>query len=562
MKILIVDDHSYNRDILACILQDAGHECLEAVNGAEACEVFAANSHIEFVLMDVNMPVMDGFAATRSIRAMTEENLVTIIFVTALDNTEVTVKCLESGGDDFVPKPVNEDILLSKIAAHQRQQCTFNRLKAVNQELVYHQSLMDREHKIVEHVFAQGAKRNGTYCANVRHHSSSMSLFNGDLVLTAPSPAGGAYVLIGDFTGHGLSAAIGSLPVTEIFYDYAARQISVSQMAREINNRLRNLLPMGMFFCACILSVDASGKELFFWAGGMNDLACVLPGETSVVTLCGDHMPLGILEDYEFNDTSQLHNLAPGSKIYVYTDGINEAKNSQGEEFGHDAVYACLLENPNDAIEKITEAVKAFEGTSDQSDDFTLVEVTCCPVRHFALDTGELVDVGAKFRNVECFPWGLSAYLAADDLRRTDAVQQLLAFVGTIQGVELHQDKLFMIVSELYSNALEHGVLGLDSALKDTMEGFEEYYRLRETRLQEVDNHFIELRFQYLRSTPNQLRLTMTDSGKGFDVKSVKQDIVNNSERYGRGMSLLQSLCNELLYSNNGRTVTAVYHFS
>ena len=58
-------------------------------------------------------------------------------------------------------------------------------------------------------------------------------------------------------------------------------------------------------------------------------------------------------------------------------------------------------------------------------------------------------------------------------------VQQILAFIGTLKGVELHKDKLFMIASELYNNALEHGILKLPSELKNTVGGFEAYYQQR-----------------------------------------------------------------------------------
>lgn len=561
MKILIVDDHSYNCEILSCILQDAGHVCVEAKNGAIACEVITADQAIEFVLMDVNMPVMDGYEATRRIRLLTQGRLVTIIFVTGLDNSEVTVKCLEAGGDDFVPKPINQDILLSKISAHNRQRGYFNQLKSANDELLYHQSMMNREHKIVEHVFMQNGKRNDTYCVNVKHHTSSMSLFNGDLVLSSPSPAGGVYILIGDFTGHGLSAAIGSLPVTEIFYDYAAKQSSVAQMARQINTRLHSLLPMGMFFCACIMHLNASGRELSLWSGGMNDMVCQLPGEPELVRLTGDHMPLGILEKHEFNELTQLHTMPLGTRIYVYTDGINEVTNAEGSEFGHAQVERLILENRVDTIAGIVSAVLEFQGASAQSDDFSLVEILCEPVLHFSKTTHAGIDVGAKYRQVESFPWELAVDLTAQDLASIDIVQQLLSLVGSLQGVELHQDKLFIITSELFSNALEHGVLGLDSALKSTPDGFARYYSLREQGLARLKDEFIKLRYQYIRGAPNQIRLTITDSGPGFDYQSMVRDMDTNEDNHGRGLHLLRNLCADLLYSDGGRTVTALYYF-
>lgn len=151
--------------------------------------------------------------------------------------------------------------------------------------------------------------------------------------------------------------------------------------------------------------------------------------------------------------------------------------------------------------------------------------------------------------------------LESIDLQRSDIVNQLVAFLGTIQGVDLHQDKLFTIVSELFSNALEHGVLNLDSSIKSTAEGFEEYYRCREQRLQEISDKQIHIALRYVHDTPNRVELDITDSGQGFDFNSVLTLQEDTEALHGRGIALLQTLCSKLEYSEGGRKVTAHYEF-
>ncbi len=566
MKALVVDDNAFNRDILSYILEDAGHQVIQAGNGAEACQVFEGQADIEFILMDVNMPVMDGFEATQIIRAMAGDTPVSIIFVTAWDNPEITVKCLEVGGDDFVPKPINEQILLSKIKAHQRSQALYLNLKRTNEDLLYHQCMVEREHKIVEHVFAQCAQRQTSYCKNVQQHSSPSSMFNGDLVLTAPAPNGGVYVLAGDFTGHGLSAAIGSLPVTEIFYDYARRQRSIAQMAREINKRLHTLLPLGMFFCCTLLFVDPQGETCMVWSGGMNDLV-VRPADNSPLQfLHAAHMPLGILMDEEFDDLVQLHKFKLGTRLYIYTDGINEATDSKGRELGHEPVWAAIGSgNARETLEDIVELVKTFEGDTTQHDDFTLVEVIFSPLLHMDKITHQPLDMAAEHMRVDSFPWRLTARLNEDDLRRTDMIQQILAFIGTIQGVELHKDKLFMIASELYNNALEHGVLKLSSALKNSVGGFEEYYRERAERLANLHAGHIDVDFTFVRGEPNEVHMVVSNSGEGFNFRQYlpsENDALDSSTgNHGRGIQLLRQLCKSFDFDHGGCTAKAVYQF-
>ena len=566
MKILIVDDHAYNRELLVFILEDEGHECVEAENGQLACEAFAADEDIQLILMDVNMPVMDGVESAKTIKKISPDRFVTIIFVTALDNADVLVQCLDAGGDDFVPKPINEGILLSKLKAHARNQSMYNSLKSVNEELEYHKRLMDREHRIVEHIFSNDVGIKETTCDNISGYTSPASLFNGDLLISAPSPAGGAYLLIGDFTGHGLSAAVGSLPVSSIFYDCASRQESVGSIARVRNRILLLLLPQGMFFCAALLYIEPDGKQIQFWMGGMNDIVCRRPGVHDLLKLQSLHMPLGVMEEDEFDERIELVTLPSDTALYIFTDGINESRNLEDDEFGLDRIDT-IVSAGGPVIDALVAAVRQFTKGCEQADDVTVVEVLCSPVIHRSSSTKKVTDVGADYRNAKSFPWKLNMRLTADDLRSSDIVLQVGKFLGTIQGVELHQDKIFTIISELYSNALEHGVLKLSSSLKETPDGFDEYYRLRGQRLNDIDSEYIVIEMQYIRgasdcSKPNKLKIVITDSGEGFDVAGRAARQMDSDASHGRGLSLLDTFCESLEYTDNGRTATAIYAFT
>ena len=563
MKILVVDDHAYNRDLLNFILEDEGHECVEAHDGRHACELFEQHEDLDIILMDVNMPVMDGLQAASVIKESSSERFVPIIFVTALDDTSSLGRCLDAGGDDFVPKPVNESVLIAKINAHARTQKIYTQLQDANKSLEYHRRLMDREHSIVEHVFKRGAERVKSTCDNVKAYSSPMSMFNGDLVLQTPSPSGGVYVLMGDFTGHGLAASIGSLPVNEIFFSFAKHQASVSRMAEEINRRLVDLLPVGMFFCATIVHMNPAGSEISIWAGGMNDAICGKKNGGKIKNYPGAHMPLGILSEEEFDDSATIIPLDKDERIYFYTDGVNEASNSKGDEFGITRIEEIVSLGGDNVIQRIRREVIEFQEDVGQSDDLSMFGIFAGPVIHRDKESKDVIDFAKDWNQAESFPWNLIIRLEDADLKKTSVVDQVMNFVSSIQGIEVYQDKIFTIVSELYSNALEHGVLGLDSSIKNSADGFEEYYRLREERMNELNGQYIELILLYVRGAPNRLEIVLTDSGKGFDIEKLNSDLSQDKENdsHGRGLGLLNRLCSHLEYSNNGRTARAVFEF-
>ena len=562
MKILVVDDQAYNRELLASVLEDNGHKVMFGINGEEACEAVEKHPDIDLILMDVVMPVMDGLEATRAIKSKLGEKILPILFVTALDNEDGLTACLEAGGDDFVPKPVSEGVLVSKIAAHQRSKLIYDKLAKANHELKYHRTMMDREHSIVDHIFTQVGKRNRTYCKNFEVYTSPNSLFNGDVVLASPSPSGGAYALVGDFTGHGLAAAMGTLPVSEIFHQNVINQASVSKIASDINQRLEHLLPSNMFFCAAIFEIDYLGQSLTLWMGGMNDLILIEKGEKKLSKVTSLHMPLGILSEEAFDDTPQLVDLKDFGRMYICTDGVIEAENKLQEPFGEERLEKVLLEKSSNTVSELVDAVNAFAKNETLNDDVSIFEFRTGGMVHCSKENDEPVDIGKAYHSAQSVPWDLSISLEGKELNATSVVDQIMAFVSSIQGIELHQDKIFTIVSELYSNSLEHGVLGLDSSLKATADGFEEYYNLRQSRLEKLEDQFIHIQFKFLKGNPNSVELCIEDSGQGFDIDAVNERLRNDEDAHGRGLTLLASLCSELEYSNHGKTVRAVYELT
>ncbi len=556
MKVLVVDDSQDNRELLEYILEDEGFVCVHAKNGREACEKYKSDREINLILMDVSMPEMDGLEATRRIKSVRANDLITIIFVTALNDPSVLQECLNAGGDDFVAKPVDENVLLAKINAHRRTSILYSSLKQAKKELEYHKRVIDREHAIVERIFDRSTHRTSTYCSNVKSYSSPMSMFNGDITLVAPSSSGGVYCLVGDFTGHGLASAIGTLPVMDVFYRMSKKHRSIGVIAKELNRSLVDVLPENMFFCAAICYVDNMGRSMSLWAGGMNDVLRL--SQNTLTEISSEHMPLGVLSECEFDETPLVLDLAQGERIYIYTDGVNEATNSAGVDFGVDGIKEVLLSGKEDLLSELVDAVHHFEA-GVRNDDISVMEITAGPLVHCSKSDDKPVDYKALSNQVDSYSWKFAMRLDGAELASTNIVDQIMALISSIDGLEFHQEKLFTIISELYSNALEHGVLRLSSSLKSTVDGFEEYYRLRAERLLSAEEEFVELSFCFNKAHPCTVEITITDSGCGFNYQAVSESIVGEYCSYGRGLPLLRHLCSELVYSNSGRTVKAVY---
>ena len=367
--ILIVDDIGSNRILLSKMLAHMGFKSIEATNGQEAVEQFK-NASPDLILMDINMPVMNGYEASTAIKEITGENHVPIIFVTALSADLSLTDALQSGGDDYVNKPIDFRILESKIAAHLR-------IRELNQKILSHNHELLCEQETVEHFFNKALSQSHLDPRYVNYHLSPMSAFNGDILLAEKGPNGSLYLMLGDFTGHGLRAAMGTLPVTQIFFPLAQQGAAIGDIAAKLNQQLFDVMPLGMFCAATLVELDQTGKRLTVWAGGMPDLFWVDPAGELKGTIRSQHMPLGILPDQQFSRNTEVLIPEEGDQLYLYSDGIIEAGVLDGEPYGESRFKEQLKSPKPNRFERVLADLNAFRDGRDQEDDIALVELTC-----------------------------------------------------------------------------------------------------------------------------------------------------------------------------------------
>lgn len=115
-KILLVEDDEMSWDMLSRRLQRKGHEVVVAIDGEKALKIARSESP-EIVLMDISLPGIDGWEATRRIKALPETRSIPIIALTAHAMSEDREKAMEAGCDDYDTKPIDFSRLLKKIDA-------------------------------------------------------------------------------------------------------------------------------------------------------------------------------------------------------------------------------------------------------------------------------------------------------------------------------------------------------------------------------------------------------------------------------------------------------------
>ena len=546
MRILVVDDDVVIRYLLVYMLEQQGYmDIFEAEDGTVAIEL-AKRFKPDLVLLDVVMPEMDGYEVATKLKKLAGDIYLPIIFITSLDDEESLARCLEVGGDDFVAKPFDKVILAAKIRAHARTRLLSKKSYEQNKQLSFYQNAIEREHKIVEHIFANALSVNKSFTRYLDYCLKPATNFNGDLLLASESPTGGMYFLIGDFTGHGLASAIGALPVSQAFQTMSKKGLSLREMAETINQTLLMLLPNDMFFAAAIVEINNTGKQIDIWNGGMPSLLLQNPSGKIVKRFASRHMSLGILESHEFESEVERYEMQFGDRLIAFSDGVVELENEQHIMLGDEGIEKWLNSQPDINVEGLINKTTEYLGSMQRNDDITLVIFTSQPFKSVK-----------KKGDASKVPIKIVIELNAKHIKSTDPVIDLVNVVTNQLSLYGIHSVLFTVLSELYNNALEHGVLELDSELKQTDEGFFEYFTKREEKLLALDVASIVISAEY-RPHENALAIRIQDSGKGFK-QGCTPKLENIEKSFGRGILLVKELCESVEYTNRGNTVDVVF---
>ena len=554
---LVVDDDATNRTILEALLKKEGYQTISAADGAQAVQCFAEKQP-DLVFMDVMMPVMDGYEAASRIKAQAGERFVPVIFLTGLTEDEALTKCIEAGGDDFLSKPYKQAMLRAKMTALGRIRDLSYTVVAQRHKIELQHNHLLREQEIAEHIYSRAVTANNVHLDHIRAWLKPASIFSGDLLLTAHHPAGDLHLLLGDFTGHGMTAAIGALPTSEVFHAMTAKGYSAPEILATINCKLQRLLPADMFMAACFVVVTRDLHTVYVWNAAMPD-ALVLDGTNATVKHRGtsQYLPLGILADGNYQLAPARFDITPGDHILLCSDGVIEARKPNGEHFGL-ARYEQAA-NSQDGFRAVVAALDEFCDDQALNDDISLVDIALRPELIKANDTAPRIPALSSQPYTED-RWHWSWVLHGASLRQVNpvrlAINQLLEF-GYLGK---HHQSLFTILTELYSNALEHGVLGLDSAMKASAEGFDQYYTERGTRLALLEEGWVRIEMECLPQSNNgKLLIRVKDSGNGFDYRRWKIQSEGKRGFSGYGIMLLHGLCESVHFTNTGNQAEVTY---
>lgn len=154
--------------------------------------------------------------------------------------------------------------------------------------------------------------------------------------------------------------------------------------------------------------------------------------------------------------------------------------------------------------------------------------------------------------------WRKQLVFNFEEIKKTNPIPDLVQNVTSLLPTNSVTSEISTILTELYNNAVDHGLLNLSSDLKQGEDGLEKYYKLRQEQLKLLDKGFVKMDLDYV-STTQTLNIEISDSGPGFDCQKYLNQPLMLFDRAGRGLYIINKIASRLEYKPEGNLLKLEY---
>jgi phosphoserine phosphatase RsbU/P len=379
-RLLVVDDNEDNRYTLTQRLKRQGYtDVTAATNVREALDLLAQQD-FDLVLLDVMMPEMNGYEVLDRLKSDPRLRHLPVIMISAVDELESVVRCIKLGAEDYLAKPFNPVLLNARVGASLEKKRlrdeTASYLARIEGEL---ESAREIQLGMVPSEFplpSAAAEIYGTLLPARQVGCDLFDFFHLD--------DGTLCLVVADVSGKGAPAALFMAHTNSVIRVAGTllcgrdgERPSPAGIIEHVNKELCRVNSAFMFVTVFFAMLDPKTSTLSFCSAG-HPMPCVIGASGAVTRVEGPTgIPLGIEAGFEYENGE--HRLEPGDAIFMYTDGVSEATNSEHCFFTdrrlEDSLKGLGGAAPKAIVDKIVEDVRAFVAEAPQADDIAAMAV-------------------------------------------------------------------------------------------------------------------------------------------------------------------------------------------
>ncbi len=377
-KILVVDDVAENRDLLLRRLTRLGFALIDqAANGIEALAAIGGKAY-DLVLLDIMMPELDGFGVLEKLRSDGRIDELPVIVISAMNEIEAVVRCIELGAADFITKPFNPTLLRARVVSTLEKKA----LSDLTRDELRRKQLELNEARTLQLALApppfSGALRGRAFSIDVLLEPAKEvggdlvdHFFIGDdmvvLALGDVSDKGAGAALMMART-HAMLRALTARPDAAALFHQPARALGILNAALSRGN------DSCMFVTFLLAALEVADRKLaYVRAGHIPPFHRNGTGKVARLGRMGGP-PLGLIENAVYQPETVT--LSPGDRLLIVTDGFTEAHDPGDSVYGEARVEAFLtgLEaSDGEPLKRLAGQVRAFEGGRPAFDDMAAI---------------------------------------------------------------------------------------------------------------------------------------------------------------------------------------------
>jgi len=534
-RILVIDDDEMHNLLLCRFLKSKGFEAIPVHSLEESKEILQRDGSIDLLVLDYQLGDGVGLELLAPEARAGFLSIVPVIMMSGRCEDDFLEQCFICGVSDYLIKPVNLSLLALKVQSLVTSAGMQRIIRQQKDALEVFKAEATREEQIAKFTYEYLLRQNSYNYDGVEVWLKSFSAFSGDVALVKKSPGGNLYFILADATGHGLAAAITILPVVTIFNSMVTKGFHIQKIVSEINRKLVLDTPADRFVAAVVVEINPFKRSLSVWNGAMPPVLWVHEGQV-IHQFHSDHMALGIMNENSFDATLTTIDLPNSGFLFAYSDGLSEQENAQQQHFASDRIIETIAAQPANLLTDLSHRLQAHAGSDNYKDD-----VSVCIIQP-SLVFGDLSDATLQKNHqlpsvINNFEWAVK--LTGRQLESCELPPLCNHFLDQLGIDYFLRKKIFAVLAEMVSNALDHGVLGLSSAIKIKPNGFIQYFYEREEQLKKLsDKDFIKISIQWIPfESEGKLILDVEDSGAGYDHSNQSISSYN-----GRGYSLIKQL--------------------
>ena len=395
-NILVVDDNESNRDLLSRLITAQGYTVATAANGWQAIEMIKIGNY-DLILLDILMPKMNGYEVLQWLRE-NQFRHIPAIAISALDEIDSVVKCIEMGAEDYLTKPFNAVLLRARIEAclekkrlRDREVEYLAQLATANQEITTLNERLKAENlrlsteleitrKLQQMILPKDNELSKIEALEIAGYMEPADEVGGDYYDVLQTD-GRVKIGIGDVTGHGLESGVLMIMVQTAVRTLMENNETDPKKFLEVLNRAiyNNIQRMSSTKNLSLSLVDYHEGKLTLSGQHEEMIVVRADGTLECIDTIDLGFPIGLEEsiaDFVTQAQIQLHT---GDVVILYTDGITEAENSSKLQYGIERLCEVAKQNWQKSAKEIRqiviEDVRQHIGQNKVYDDITLLVI-------------------------------------------------------------------------------------------------------------------------------------------------------------------------------------------